>query len=81
MAPLLGFFLRCDTEEIAICWRSVFLTRNEYPFVGRRRYLPILEGHDAIQDVLGQLQVLLAVSSQVKLLGEAFDVQILEACL
>ena len=45
------------------------------------RNLPLTERHYAIEDILGQLQVLLAVGSQVEFFGEPFDVQILEASL
>ena len=72
---LLGLLLWVYAEKVRKIAHPVIA------LVGRGGNLPLTIRHYAIEDVLGQLQVLLAVCTQVELLGEALDVQVLEAGL
>ena len=72
---LLGSLLWIDAEKVSeVAHPAVAL-------IGWSGYLPFTERHYAIEDVFSQLQVLLAVGSQVEFFGEPFDVQVLEAGL
>ena len=57
----------------------MLLARDLESFVSRCRYFPLLEGHNAVQNVFRKLKIFLAVCSQVELFCQALDVQILEA--
>lgn len=45
------------------------------------RHLPLLEGHDALHNETDKLQILLAVDTQIELLGKTFQMQVLETSL
>lgn len=68
-------FLRWDAEEI------VFRSVPWHLILCCRRHFPLLERHDVLNDQADKLQVLLAVNSQVELLREPLQVQVLKASL
>ena len=80
MIPLLNFLLRSDTEEVTSVASRTLVTQV-LPLVGRGRDFPLLECHDAEQDILGELEVLFAVSAEVEFFRQSLDVQVLEAGL
>ena len=57
----------------------MLLTGDLESFVGWCRHFPLLEGHNAVQNVFRKLKIFLAVCSKVELFCQALDVQILEA--
>ena len=75
MHCLLGFLLRIYAEKVTLVAHPIVA------LIYGSRNLPLTERHYAIEDILGQLEVLLAVGTEVELLGESFDVQVLETGL
>lgn len=70
VVALLLLFIWVDREQVA---RRSGVTR--VVALGKGSWdLPFLEGHNAVEDVLRQLQILLAVSPKVEFFSQAFDV-------
>lgn len=76
MLPLFLLLVGLDREKV-----PVVLVDSEWTFLERGRHLPLMESHNVVQDVFGELEVFLAVGSEVELFCQALDVQVSEAGL